>query len=161
MGNSLIRAVKAGTGNIYTIAGTAGVAGYSGDGGNPLAALINNPNALCHDKASHLYISDENNNRIREMDADLLTIGIREQDSEHKSFVLFPNPTSGEVSISVPVSSERTTVEVFNTMGALVFKCVLNEGELHRFNFSQLERGLYVMKVTQAGKVSCKQFLLN
>jgi hypothetical protein len=90
------------------------------------------------------------------MDASLPTIGIREQDKDRKSFILYPNPSVGEESINMPVSSEKGIVEVFNTMRMLAFRRILNEGEVRHFNFSQLEKGLYVMMVTQAGEVSCR-----
>ncbi|WP_206105479.1 InlB B-repeat-containing protein [Paenibacillus thalictri] len=64
-GNRLIRKVDA-SGNISTIAGT-GVSGYSGDGGDPTAAQLNNPAAVAVDNRGSLYIADSFNHRIRKM----------------------------------------------------------------------------------------------
>jgi sugar lactone lactonase YvrE len=70
-GNSCIRKVAAATGIITTVAGN-GVPGFSGDGGPAVAAQLSTPIAVTvHDDG--LYIADEGNNRIRQID---LTTGI-------------------------------------------------------------------------------------
>jgi sugar lactone lactonase YvrE len=58
--------------NITTIAGT-GIQGFSGDGGSATSAELDSPQGLAVDAASHLYISDTHNHRIRRVD---LTTGI-------------------------------------------------------------------------------------
>ena len=64
-GNHRVRAVNLTTGIITTIAGT-GTAGFSGDGGDPLAAALSDPRdvAVASDGLS-LYIADRSNDRIR------------------------------------------------------------------------------------------------
>lgn len=66
--NQVIRKVDATTGNISTFAGTAGSAGYSGDGGPATAAQFNCPNGLALANGN-LYISDYGNNVVRMIDA--------------------------------------------------------------------------------------------
>ena len=64
-GNHRVRAVNLTTGIITAIAGT-GTAGFSGDGGDPLAAALSDPRdvAVASDGLS-LYIADRSNDRIR------------------------------------------------------------------------------------------------
>jgi gliding motility-associated-like protein len=63
-GNNRIREIAT-SGYLYTIAG-AGTAGYSGDGGNPILAWINQPTFLCKDPGTNdVYLSDYANNRVR------------------------------------------------------------------------------------------------
>lgn len=52
---------------ITTIAGN-GTAGYSGDGGAAVNALISHPNQLAFDQAGNLYIAEDYNNIIRKID---------------------------------------------------------------------------------------------
>ena len=66
--NHRIRRVDAASGNISTIAGT-GTSGFGGDGGAATSAQINFPNGLVLDSAGNLYFADENNHRIRRVDA--------------------------------------------------------------------------------------------
>jgi uncharacterized protein (TIGR03437 family) len=54
-------------GNINTYAGN-GTAGFSGDGGPATQAALNGPAALSTDSLGNLYITDQNNNRIRRVD---------------------------------------------------------------------------------------------
>lgn len=66
--NNAIRRVDVSTTLIATIAGT-GVPGYSGDGGPGTAAQLNGPTHVVFDRTVNLYITDANNERIREVDA--------------------------------------------------------------------------------------------
>jgi hypothetical protein len=62
--NNRIRMVSMDTGIITTAAGT-GIAGYSGDGGLAVNAMLNGPNGIALDSDSCIYIADTYNNRIR------------------------------------------------------------------------------------------------
>jgi len=65
-GNSVIRKVNA-AGIISTVAGT-GVSGFSGDGGPATAAQLYYPAGIALDIYGNLYVADERNDRIREID---------------------------------------------------------------------------------------------
>jgi streptogramin lyase len=61
-----LRKIDLNTGIITAFAGT-GVSGYSGDGGSPLLAKLDNPTGLTFDGAGNAYIADYQNNVIREI----------------------------------------------------------------------------------------------
>ncbi len=64
--NNKVRKITGGT--ISTLAGT-GVAGFSGDGGAPTSATMNDPKSMCLDPTENfLYIADFLNNRVRMVD---------------------------------------------------------------------------------------------
>ncbi len=63
--NNVIREVSP-DGTITTIAGT-GYANYSGDGGNPILADLNNPQDVAVGPDGGIYIADTNNQFIREV----------------------------------------------------------------------------------------------
>ena len=65
-GNNRIRKVNLSSGAITTIAGN-GVGSYSGDNGQATAAEINYPEGLTLDGRGDLFISDTDNNRVREL----------------------------------------------------------------------------------------------
>ena len=65
-GNNVVREVIAATGEIITVAGD-GTAGYNGDNIPATAAELDGPNRVSVDSAGDLYISDNNNQRIREV----------------------------------------------------------------------------------------------
>ncbi len=64
-GNQVIREVVGTT--INTIAGTHGVAGFSGNGGLATAAVFHNPLSVSLDSAGNIYVADHDNNEIREI----------------------------------------------------------------------------------------------
>jgi sugar lactone lactonase YvrE len=66
-GNQRVREVST-TGIITTYAGN-GTGGYSGDGGPAIDAELNSPTRLAIDSANNLYIADNENNRVRKVDA--------------------------------------------------------------------------------------------
>ena len=66
--NNKVRKLTISTGIITTIAGT-GVAGYNGDGIAATAAELNNSSAVFVDSVGNIYIGDQFNYRIREINA--------------------------------------------------------------------------------------------
>ena len=64
-GNNAVRMVSAG--KITTVAGVGGSAGYDGDGGPAVRALLNVPTGVALDAAGNLYISASASNVIREV----------------------------------------------------------------------------------------------
>ena len=74
-GNNAIRMVSAG--NITTVAGIGGSAGYDGDGGPAVRARLNVPTGVALDAAGNLYISASASNVIREVriaDGSIVTV---------------------------------------------------------------------------------------
>ncbi|MBI3693435.1 MAG: hypothetical protein HY238_01150 [Acidobacteria bacterium] len=66
-GNHRIRKLDA-NGVITTVAGT-GVPGFSGDGGPATRAQINSPTGITVDRAGNVYFTDQENDRVRKIDA--------------------------------------------------------------------------------------------
>lgn len=66
--NERIRRVDAATGIITTVAGD-GVAGFGGDGGPATSAQLNLPLGVAVDTFGDVFIADENNSRMRRVDA--------------------------------------------------------------------------------------------
>ncbi len=75
-GNNRIREVNLSTGVITTYAGITNnyYGSYFGDGGLATAAGLNSPRSIAFDSAGNLYIADEGNNRIREVNNATLDI---------------------------------------------------------------------------------------
>ena len=67
-GNNVIRKINLSTGVITTLAGD-GMAGYSGDGGSPSSAELNEPVAVAVDASGDIFIADYGNFVIREVSA--------------------------------------------------------------------------------------------
>lgn len=65
--SNTIRKITASTGKINTVVNSSRTAGFSGDGGNALAAKIASPYCLAFDNVNNMYIGDLGNNRIRKV----------------------------------------------------------------------------------------------
>ena len=75
-GNNAIRMVTP-AGNITTVAGMGGMAGYDGDGGPAVHARLTAPSSVALDAAGNLYIADSGDNAIREVriaDGSIVTV---------------------------------------------------------------------------------------
>src|SRR6185503_8883585 len=70
--NSRIRKVELATGVVTTVAGN-GTRAFSGDGGPATAAELHTPEAVALDSSGDLFIADNGNSRIREVN---LTTGL-------------------------------------------------------------------------------------
>ena len=66
--NHRIRRVDGTTGRLSTVAGN-GQPGFSGDGGAATSASIDAPSSVAVDAAGNVLIADNNNNRVRRVDA--------------------------------------------------------------------------------------------
>ena len=66
--NAVVRKITLSSGAVSTVVGN-GNAGFGGDGGPAIQALLNTPTGLAVDGGGNLYIADEGNNRIRRVDA--------------------------------------------------------------------------------------------
>ncbi|MCX5806839.1 MAG: SMP-30/gluconolactonase/LRE family protein [Proteobacteria bacterium] len=64
--NHLIRKVDT-SGTIHTVAGTARIAGYSGDGGSATSAQISSPGGVFVDVSGNVYFADTGNNSVRKV----------------------------------------------------------------------------------------------
>ncbi len=64
---NVIRKINSVTGIISTIAGV-GTAGFSGDGGPATAAQLNHPESVVVDREGNVYLSDNDNHRVRKID---------------------------------------------------------------------------------------------
>src|SRR4029077_18913774 len=68
IGNARIRRLDASTGVISTVAGN-GTSGFAGDGGPATAAKLGYTPGFAWDSAGNLFLADQNNHRIRRVDA--------------------------------------------------------------------------------------------
>ena len=64
-GSHVIRKITTATGMINTLAGTAGVAGYSGDGGPAIEARLSSPQGVAVDFDGNVFITESGNSVIR------------------------------------------------------------------------------------------------
>src|SRR5260370_38257287 len=72
-GNRVVRRVDHITAKIYTVAGTAGQYGFSGDGGPATSATFFAPEGISFDASDNLFVSDLANYPVRKVTATATT----------------------------------------------------------------------------------------
>ena len=73
-------------------------------------------------------------------------------------FVVYPNPNDGDFTISVTGLNKTPAVEIYNTIGKLVYKDVLT-AEKNTF-ITNLAAGIYFINIIENGKVIATQKLI-
>ena len=84
--------------------------------------------------------------------------GINNVSENIAAFVVYPNPNNGEFTISVTGLNKTPSVEIYNTIGKLVYKDVLT-AEKNNFN-TNLAAGIYFLNIIENGKVIATQKLI-
>jgi sugar lactone lactonase YvrE len=147
--NSRVRMIAKSSGIISTFAGN-GSSGYSGDGGTPTAAALDLVGAVAVAPSGNLYIAGINESRIRVV---MSTAGIDEASAAGSYLKVFPNPSSGIVTLSAPCITGKALIQVYNTLGEQVYKeqATFNSS-LYSIDLSGRQQGIYFISVqTEAG----------
>jgi hypothetical protein len=153
--NNVIREVSS-LGNINTIAGNyLDGFGYNGDGGPATAAELYSPAGVALDATGNLFIADNNNNLIREVNS--VTIGI-DGITLVNELNIYPNPSSGIFTVESSGVSGKSLIEVYNVFGGKVFETSLaqtTKGATNEINLTTLPSGIYFIQlVNQKGRIS-------
>ncbi len=85
------------------------------------------------------------------------TVGI--EGFELLEFNVFPVPTDGVLNIELP--TEATTVEITNAVGQVVYNQQLNTNGLQTLDLSDLETGVYHIKVSTATAAGVKTIIIK
>jgi sugar lactone lactonase YvrE len=144
-GNSRVRKVDT-MGIITNFAGTISN-GYSGDGGLATAARLSAPKDVTADGWGRVYIADYDNNVIRVVASTVIN-GIATVETKHLD--IYPNPTPGNIEITLAATSAAPVVTVMDMAGKVVVTQVLSGKSV---TISNLIAGTYIVKVTDGGTI--------
>ncbi len=141
---NVVRVVNQQTGIISTLAGN-GSMGFSGDGGAPNAASLNQPTGIWEDPATgKIYIADAGNQRVRVITGSAYKTATMGNSSTATDKVsVFPNPSNGN--FTVATDAANATMEIYNIAGEMVQSGTLTNGQ----NTVSLKQpaGTYTVKV--------------
>ncbi|MBK6524919.1 MAG: T9SS type A sorting domain-containing protein [Crocinitomicaceae bacterium] len=82
--------------------------------------------------------------------------------SSAEDFNVYPNPTNGDVFLTIPfgLESELTNVEIFDVTGKLVLTTNFS-GQQYLLSLNELQRGSYVMRVTNGTNEFIEKIILD
>jgi hypothetical protein len=89
-------------------------------------------------------------------------VGIH-QNKELKTFEVFPNPTNGIVELNFTQSNfnNKVTYEVITVTGEITLTGYFNESKRQTLNLSDLNNGVYLIRVTNSNEIITKRILLK
>jgi type IX secretion system substrate protein len=137
-------------GSIYTLAGSwAGMweQGYSGDGGPATNAELHAPMMICFDNAGNLLIVDRSNFRLRKVSVGT-TYTPSLQVAATQPFI-YPNPTTGSFTVTLPPSTTPATITITNLLGSTIETRTIQNTQLQNIDFNlHTPPGAYIIQVT-------------
>ncbi len=142
-GNDRIRLVTP-LGVISTFAGN-GVNAYSGDGGPATAAELYGPWDVSTDAVGNVYISDEENMRVRFIPA--IPTNVPQLNSQ-SSVLIYPNPNKGIFTIQPSVANNQWSVEIYNLLGEKIYTKFSTFNSQLSIDISGHPKGVYLYRVT-------------
>jgi hypothetical protein len=144
-GNQVIRKVSS-SGIISTVAGTAGMSGYTGDGGMATNAKLNYPHGVAF-KGGNLFIADQNNNVIRKVQLSVSSriLGIL---SSTTNLSIAPNPNKGWFTITLKSDdNDNGSIIVRNCIGQKIVELSIRTNEQSTVNLD-VPPGIYFITAT-------------
>ena len=136
------------TNTLSIVAGDSVITGFNGDGIAATTAWLNMPFGVRVDHSGNIYIADRGNHRIRRATQPGFTVtGVQNTyNSTANEPVLYPNPTSGAITVSVTEAMQYAQATVINVSGAVVYSAVLKDRHTS-IDLSAQPAGIYLLSV--------------
>jgi len=96
-----------------------------------------------------------------------LLVGVNSLDRSNSSSVVYPNPASSEVNISINLMvSENVSIKLYDITGKLLNTTLLNEKvnsgiSTYKINTSELNSGLYIIKISSDSMNNSVKVIVN
>jgi len=142
-GNERIRMITVADGNITTIAGN-GSAGFSGDGGPAVAAMLNEPSGVAFFKNGDILIADGNNSRIRKVNLSVLSTPSIKKNLQQ--IAVYPNPAKRIINI---LNAANNDIIIYDATGREIKHTVAVRTN-ETLNISDLASGIYFLQATNS-----------
>lgn len=77
------------------------------------------------------------------------------------SFNIYPNPSSSVLNVALKNGMTNGTLEVFDMLGKKAMSQTLNSDNFRSIDISNLNSGLYLIKISFEGNSETKRFIIN
>jgi photosystem II stability/assembly factor-like uncharacterized protein len=113
-----------------------------------------------HEASQYLYAATYGRSSYK-LDLSAVVLG-SEEIAFNSQVVIYPNPASDVVTISMPVSSEKISVKVYDQLGRqLIRKDFSEEKTLVQLSTEAFPQGLYYLKITQGSSQTTQKLLIK
>lgn len=77
-------------------------------------------------------------------------------------YEVFPNPTTGVISVILPESSTVNHISIYNTIGQVIYSVNVNQAtKSYQFDLGEFEEGIYLMRLENGINSKIKKIILN
>jgi photosystem II stability/assembly factor-like uncharacterized protein len=113
-----------------------------------------------HEASQYLYAATYGRSSYK-LDLSTVVLGAEETDLNN-DVVLFPNPASDFVTITLPYASEKISVTMYDQLGRQVISRLFSEAKTKvQLQTESLPQGLYYVKITQGSSQTTKKLLVK
>ena len=74
---------------------------------------------------------------------------------------IFPNPAEDYLYISFRQDLTYGTVELVDIQGKVMLKEIVHQGEMRRFDLTQLKNGMYVLRLSSEGDTHIQKIVVQ
>lgn len=88
-------------------------------------------------------------------------LGVSDNGNDENIFIVFPNPSNGEINIKSKVDVGDATISIFDMNGRKVFNQIVELHQAATINASGLTSGIYLMQIEGAGRSQTTKLIIN
>lgn len=88
-------------------------------------------------------------------------LGVSDNGNIENNFIIYPNPSNGELSIKSRLDVGEATISIFDMNGRKVFNQTLEINESATINASGLTSGIYLMQISSADRSQTTKLIIN
>ncbi len=88
-------------------------------------------------------------------------LGVSDNGIDNNNFVVYPNPSNGEITIKSRVDVGNATISIFDMNGRKVFTQKLEIHTSANVNASKLNTGIYLMQIESANRSQTMKLIIN
>ena len=104
------------------------------------------------------YTQHTNPNDYFNYDCADVPLGIEEINGNSNNISAYPNPTTDQITFSLPQNTTIKTVEIYNLLGEKIY----TQNTVNSISLSHLENGVYIIKIIdEKGNISTQKIIKN
>ena len=104
-------------------------------------------------KASAYAISSNVDTLVTRVD--LAPVGIEQMNVKKSDFMIYPNPSEGEVNLLIPQGEKGQEIYIYSNVGKVVRMEKVVAENTYNYKYGKIEPGVYILKLTT---ISGKQY---
>ena len=88
--------------------------------------------------------------------------GVENKPATHSNLSLYPNPSSGDITIDIPLSDKAfdNKISIYNSLGSVIWKKCTKDSSL-RIDLGRYPKGLYLIKVESGNTIYSEKLLVE